>query len=166
MFKSPKAVPDQEVTPHGYKKIIEEDTGEVFFIPIEDYTSKDGIETTIPNINGFNMFNPVTLERFASNKAVEYNDEYLEDLLFNDSGSVKFDEEWLNSFMEPTPDINQNLMNSTFHKAIMDGDIHFPTTTRTFEQHNDVNLNIINNISEIKSAVENSPCKYYLKEKN
>lgn len=158
VFKSPKAIPDQEVIPDGYQKIIEEDTGEVFFIPIDNYTSKDidsSQDKFVQNITGFNTnFNPVILERYASNK-IEYNDEYFQDFFFTDSGSVKFDEEWLSSFMEPTPDINQNMMSSTFNNDIED-DIHYLTTRDEQQHQNDVNLNIMNNISEITSSADNS----------
>jgi hypothetical protein len=164
VFKSPKAIPDQELIPDGYQKIIEEDTGEVFFIPIDNYTSKDVDSTQdkfVQNTTGFNgNFNPIILERYASNK-IEYNDENFQDFFFTDSGSVKFDEEWLSNFMEPTPDINQNIMSSTFNNDIED-DIYYLTARDEQQHQNDVNLNIMNNISEITSSADNSTCKTYI----
>ena len=101
----------------------------------------------MPDITGFNTFNPMTLERLASNKGFdEFNDNFLDDFFFTDSGSVKFDEAWLDHFMEPTStNINDNLMKETLLNRGGDSE------AETEEQQNKIN------ISEI-TAVDNSPC--------
>ena len=96
-------------------------SGEVFFVPAQqNVTTKTEVEIDIEEPKlitdiEFNAFNPVVLERLTSNKDLnELNEDFLDDFFFTDPGNVKFDEEWLNNFMEPTPSLEIPYKNENF----------------------------------------------------